>query len=125
MRNEFVGMHVPEKPHGYIAAAVKLPKSGLRVLVDLEVQENSHKITAQSAMLAIIQRLRARMTGPFISIFGSAFVTKESISRLRSVGQHFVGSLKPTHAADFSAILKLGSVDIPTDEFAHSVSMIL
>ncbi len=55
------------------------------------------------------------MSHRFISIFDSAFVTKQTISQLTSWEQLFVASLKLNRAADFSAVLKL-SADIPTDQ---------
>jgi hypothetical protein len=119
MRNEGLAIKIPDKPHGYglfsVAAAVKLPKSGLRVVVDLEVQEAGHKITAPSALLSIVKRLRARSPQPFVSVFDSAFVSKHSINTLRNWGEEFVASIKPTRAAQFTSILSLGSVDIPVD----------
>ncbi len=95
---------------------MKLPKSGLRLLVDIEVQEAGYKITPQSALLSILSRLRGQVSYQFISIFDSAFVTKQTISKLASWNQLYVASLKSNRAADFSAILKLGSADIPTDQ---------
>ncbi len=120
MRNESLAVQIPDKPHGYglfsVGAAVKLPKSGRRLLIDIEVQEASYKITPQSALVSILSRLRSQVSHQFISIFDSAFVTKQTISRLTSWDQLFVASLKLNRAADFSAVLKLGSADIPTDQ---------
>lgn len=86
MRNESLAVQIPSKPHGYglfsVAAAVKLPKCGLRVLVDLEVQEAGNKITPPTALTSILKRLRSRVRYQFISVFDSAFVTKQTIGIL-------------------------------------------
>ncbi len=58
MRNESLAVQIPDKPHGYglfsVGAAVKLPKSGRQLLIDIEVQEAGYKITPQSALLSIL-----------------------------------------------------------------------
>lgn len=120
MRNDYLAVQIPDKPHGYglfsVGAAVKLPRCGLRVLIDIEVQEAAHKITPPTALITILKRLRARVHYPFVSVCDSAFVTKDVLAKLISWDQKFVLSLKQNRAAQYSAILKLGSADIPTDQ---------
>lgn len=117
MRDAGLAMSMPDKPHGYgqqmFCAAQKLPLSGLRVFLDIELRTPTSLPSPSVATLTIINRLRVHLPPQAVVIADSASLSKETLSAYLNCPVKFALSVKERRAAHFQQFWTFAQEHLP------------